>query len=136
MAHDHGSHDPGTHVQGTPQAQPPRPVGTGVTLTPKAASKLLELMGMEKKDPQAYGLRVGVIGGGCSGFQYMLDFDTKREGDFVFESSGAQIFVDGKSIMFLRGSVVDYAETLMGAGFQVQNPNVKGSCGCGSSFNV
>lgn len=112
-----------------------KPAQTGVTLTEKAAQKLLEFMKAESKDPANYGLRVGVIGGGCSGFQYMLDFDTKREGDFEFESNGARIYVDGRSVMFVRGSVVDYSETLMGAGFQVQNPNVKGSCGCGSSVS-
>jgi iron-sulfur cluster assembly protein len=112
------------------------PAVTPVTLTEKAAKKLLELMKAEQKDPGKFGLRVGVIGGGCSGFQYMLDFDTKREGDLQFESFGAKVLVDDRSINYVKGAVVDYVESLMGAGFQVQNPNVKGSCGCGSSFNV
>ncbi len=107
-----------------------------VGLTPKAASKIVELMKAEQKDPTQFALRLGVMGGGCSGFQYMMDFDTKRAGDLEFESNGAKVLVDERSIQYVKGAVIDYMETLMGAGFQVQNPNVKGSCGCGSSFNV
>ena len=132
MGHDH-EHEHG-HSHGPAQEQPPMaPVGTGVSLTEKAAKKLLEFMAMEKKDPATTALRVGLVGGGCSGFQYMLDFDVKKDGDFEFESNGAKVLVDGKSIMYMRGSVIDYEETVMGAGFKVNNPRVKSSCGCGSS---
>jgi iron-sulfur cluster assembly protein len=110
--------------------------GAGIGLTEKAAAKVLELMKAEGKDPAQVGLRVGVIGGGCSGFQYLLDFDSARDGDLKFDSHGARILVDSRSFDMVKGSVVDYVETLMGSGFQVKNPNVKGSCGCGSSFNV
>jgi iron-sulfur cluster assembly protein len=127
MANEHGHMTPVT---------PPKPVGTGISLTERSAAKIKGLLEAEKKDPAEYGLRVGVIGGGCSGFQYMLDFDKKRENDQVFETHGVKVIVDPKSLMFMRGSVVEYEETLMGAGFKIQNPNVKGSCGCGSSFSV
>jgi len=109
---------------------------TGLSLTEKAAEKLRQLLVAEKKSPEEYGLRIGVKGGGCSGFMYVLDLAKKQEKDFDFEERGVRIFVDGKSIMFLRGSVVDYEETLMGAGFKVRNPLEKGKCGCGESFNV
>lgn len=105
-------------------------------VTANAAKKLKELLEAEKKDPATVGLRVGITGGGCSGFQYLLDFDTKRDGDTVVEADGIKVFVDPKSMPFLRGSTVDYVESLMGAGFTIRNPNVKGSCGCGQSFNV
>ena len=82
------------------------------------------------------GLRVGVRGGGCSGFQYALAFDTQRDGDEVFEDHGLRILVDGPSLPYVRGAVVDYVEGLQGAGFKVENPNVIAACGCGSSFRV
>ena len=82
------------------------------------------------------GLRVGVRGGGCSGFQYQLAFDEQRESDVVFESHGLKLLVDGESLQFVRGSTIDYEESLQGAGFKVDNPNVVAACGCGSSFRV
>lgn len=105
-------------------------------VTANAAKKLKELLAAEKKDPSTVGLRIGITGGGCSGFQYLLDFDTRRDGDTVVEADGIKVFVDPKSMQFLRGSTVDYVESLMGAGFAIRNPNVKGSCGCGQSFSV
>lgn len=110
--------------------------GTGVTLTERGAKKVRDLLAAENKDPAEYGLRIGVIGGGCSGFQYLLDFDRKRDDDAVFETDGVRMYIDPKSLMFLRGTKVDYEETLMGAGFKLQNPNVRGQCGCGQSFSV
>ena len=82
------------------------------------------------------GLRVGVKGGGCSGFQYNLAFDEQRDGDEVFEFAGLKVYVDQPSLPYVRGSVIDYVESLQGAGFQVNNPNVVAACGCGSSFRV
>ena len=82
------------------------------------------------------GLRVGVRGGGCSGFQYQLAFDEQRENDIVFESHGLKLLVDSESLPFVRGSTIDYEESLQGAGFKVSNPNVVAACGCGSSFRV
>ncbi|MGE5635771.1 MAG: HesB/IscA family protein [Nocardioidaceae bacterium] len=82
------------------------------------------------------GLRVGVRGGGCSGFQYALALDERRDDDQVFDNGGIRILVDPASLRYVEGSTVDYAESFMGAGFQVSNPNVVASCGCGSSFRV
>jgi iron-sulfur cluster assembly protein len=82
------------------------------------------------------GLRVGVRGGGCSGFQYQLAFDEQRDQDAVFESHGLKLLVDRESLPFVSGSTIDYEEGLQGAGFKVNNPNVVAACGCGSSFRV
>ena len=79
---------------------------------------------------------MGVRGGGCSGFQYSLALDEQRDGDQVFEHEGIRVLVDPASLRYVDGSTVDYTESLMGAGFEVQNPNVVASCGCGSSFRV
>ena len=106
-----------------------------VTLTDIAASKVKELMNGQADSPEA-GLRVAVRGGGCSGFQYALAFDEQRDGDQVFEHEGIKVLVDPASLRYVDGSTVDYTESLMGAGFEVQNPNVVASCGCGSSFRV
>jgi iron-sulfur cluster assembly protein len=107
-----------------------------VTLTDIAAEKVRAfLASQEEVDPGA-GLRVGVRGGGCSGFQYSLALDEQREGDQIFEDRGIRVIVDPASLQYVDGSQVDYTESLMGAGFQVNNPNVVAACGCGSSFRV
>ena len=85
---------------------------------------------------QFAGLRVGVRGGGCSGFQYLLAFDEQRDGDTVVTERGIKLLVDNASIPYVQGSTIDYVESLQGAGFQVNNPNVVAACGCGSSFRV
>ena len=82
------------------------------------------------------GLRVGVRGGGCSGFQYALALDERRDDDHVFDTSGIAVLVDPASLRYVEGSTVDYTENFMGSGFEVSNPNVVASCGCGSSFRV
>lgn len=82
------------------------------------------------------GLRLKVIGGGCSGLQYKIDLDGPRPGDRVFEREGAKVFADRKSYLYLHGSELDFAETLIESGFKVSNPNVAKSCGCGNSFSV
>ena len=82
------------------------------------------------------GLRVGVRGGGCSGFQYQLAFDEQKDGDAIFEHSGLRLLVDNQSLPYVDGSTIDYVDSLQGAGFQVNNPNVVAACGCGSSFRV
>ena len=108
---------------------------SAITLTNAAAEKIRELLG---EDPEAaeQALRVAVRGGGCSGFQYALAFDEKKEDDHVFEEQGVAVVVDKVSMQFVFGSEVDYVEGLTGAGFQVNNPNVVAACGCGSSFQV
>lgn len=107
-----------------------------ITLTDKGAEKVREFLAAQQADMSLAGLRVGVRGGGCSGFQYQLAFDEQRDGDEVFEDHGLKLLVDGPSLPYVRGSVIDYEESLQGAGFKVNNPNVVAACGCGSSFRV
>ena len=106
-----------------------------VSLTDKAAEKVREIA--EAEGLHGQGLRLQVKGGGCSGFQYDLYFDEKpTDMDQVVDSHGIQLFVDPLSIQYLEGTQIDYVEGLHGAGFKFENPNVKGTCGCGSSFSV
>jgi iron-sulfur cluster assembly protein len=108
----------------------------GITLSPKGAEKVREFLAAQDADVATAGLRVGVRGGGCSGFQYQLAFDEPRDTDVVFEDSGLQILVDSQALPYVDGSQIDYVDSLQGAGFQVVNPNVVAACGCGSSFRV
>ena len=105
-----------------------------VSLTDIAAQKVSQFL--ESENAPSAGLRVGVRGGGCSGFQYNLALDEQKDGDRVFEYRGIRVIVDEASLQYVDGSVVDYQESLMGAGFEVKNPNVVAACGCGSSFRV
>ena len=107
-----------------------------ITISDKGAEKVHEFLASQETDVSMAGLRVGVRGGGCSGFQYQLAFDEQRENDAVFESHGLKLLVDSESLPFVRGSTIDYEESLQGAGFKVNNPNVVAACGCGSSFRV
>ena len=107
-----------------------------ITITDKGAEKVHEFLASQGADVAMAGLRVGVRGGGCSGFQYQLAFDEQRDGDVVFESHGLKLLVDRESLQFVNGSTIDYEESLQGAGFKVENPNVVAACGCGSSFRV
>ena len=107
-----------------------------ITLTDKGAEKVHEFLDSQQADVSLAGLRVGVRGGGCSGFQYQLAFDDQRAGDVVFESHGLKLLIDAESLPFVRDSTFDYEESLQGAGFKVNNPNVVAACGCGSSFRV
>lgn len=106
-----------------------------LALTEIAAGKVREIRSQESIEPN-YALRVKVMGGGCSGFQYDLFFDEKAEGDYEFESNGIALVSDQMSFMYLMGTTIDYVEGLQGAGFKFNNPNTTGSCGCGSSFSV
>ena len=106
-----------------------------VTVTDIAAGKVRDFMQSQNAE-NGVGLRVGVRGGGCSGFQYALALDEKRDDDHVFECGGVRVLVDPASLRYVDGSTVDYKESFMGAGFEVSNPNVVASCGCGSSFRV
>jgi iron-sulfur cluster assembly accessory protein len=108
---------------------------TPVTLTDNAVEKVREIMATQ--DPLPAGLRIGVVGGGCSGFQYSMSFENQSGMmDKVFSFNGLKVFVDATSLMYLTGCVVDYVETLEAAGFKFENPNTKSTCGCGSSFSV
>ena len=106
-----------------------------ITLTEVAAGKVRDLLG-GKDDAGEMALRVAVRGGGCSGFQYALAFDQPKDEDHRFDVDGVSVVVDKTSMQFVYGSEVDYVESLQGAGFQVNNPNVVAACGCGSSFQV
>jgi len=106
-----------------------------LTLTPTAIAKVREIMATQ--DPIPAGLRIGVVGGGCSGFQYSMAFENQSGMmDKVYEFGDLKVFIDATSLMYLQACTVDYVETLEAAGFKFENPQVKSTCGCGSSFNV
>ena len=108
---------------------------TPVVLTPAAIAKVKEIMATQ--DPLPAGLRIGVVGGGCSGFQYSMSFENAAGMmDKVVRFDDLKVFVDATSAMYLNGCTVDYVETLEAAGFKFENPQVKSTCGCGSSFSV
>jgi iron-sulfur cluster assembly accessory protein len=118
-----------------PQANPEVKKTPPVSLTASAVSKVKEIMGQQTPVPA--GLRIGVVGGGCSGFSYSMQFENAAGMmDKTFDMDGLKVFVDATSVMYLNGCIVDYVETLEGAGFKFENPNVKSTCGCGSSFSV
>lgn len=106
-----------------------------VTLTESAAGQVKHLLAQEK-DAAGKGLRVYVEGGGCSGLQYGMVFDEKREGDLALEFQGVSVVIDPFSANYLRGSVVDFVDSLNGGGFKISNPNARQSCGCGKSFEA
>jgi iron-sulfur cluster assembly accessory protein len=106
-----------------------------VTLTAKAVEMVKNAMAQENL--QGYGIRVGVVGGGCSGFQYSMDFENQpKDGDVAFEQDGVKVYVDPMSSMYLQGVTIDYVVGLQGAGFKFNNPSAKNTCGCGSSFST
>ena len=106
-----------------------------VELTPSAITKVKEIMATQ--DPLPAGLRIGVVGGGCSGFQYSMSFENQAGMmDKIVKFDDLKVFVDATSAMYLNGCTVDYVETLEAAGFKFENPQVKSTCGCGSSFSV
>ncbi len=121
----------------TPNVQPGAPAvkKPPINLTPNAIAKVKEIMGQQ--DPKPSGLRLGVVGGGCSGFSYSMQFENSAGMmDKSYDFDGLKVYVDATSLMYLTGATVDYVETLEGAGFKFENPNVKSTCGCGSSFSV
>lgn len=105
-------------------------------ITDRAVAEIQRLI--EQKDlPASAGVRVGVRGGGCSGYSYVLDFDeAPGDSDVVVEHEGIRLFCDSKSMAYLNGTTLDFSDGLMGRGFQFQNPNATGTCGCGESFSV
>ena len=105
-----------------------------ITVSSKAADRIRALRAGH--DQPVSGLRVKVVGGGCSGLQYKMDLDIERPGDKVFGEEDAKVMVDRKSFLYLNGTELDYNEGLMHSGFTLQNPNVKRTCGCGASFTV
>ncbi len=120
----------------SPLESPARPVANPVALTDKAVQMVKITREQEKLD-EASGLRIAVRGGGCSGFEYALDFELEaRENDFVLEYEGLSVFVDPISARYLEGTEIDYVLGTTGAGFKFNNPKATGTCGCGSSFAV
>ena len=106
-----------------------------MTMTEVAVSKVKEIMAQQ--NPQPTGLRVAVVGGGCSGFSYQMAFEAQNTPmDKVMEFDGLRVFIDPASLLYLDGTQLDYVETTYGSGFKFENPNVKSTCGCGSSFSV
>ena len=107
-----------------------------IILIPRAAEKVKSLMA-QPEQAEATGLRVNVVGGGCSGLSYQVVLDREpADDDLVSESEGIQIFVDPKSSLFVDGTQIDYQESMMGSGFAFSNPNATGTCGCGTSFTA
>jgi len=107
-----------------------------IIITDKASEEVKRIIN-ENKIPDGYGLRVGLKGGGCSGFTYTLGFDAApRDADTVVELNGVKLFVDGKSLFYLSGTELDFTDGLNGKGFVFNNPNAAKTCGCGDSFGV
>lgn len=105
-----------------------------IQVTPKAVAKIEESL---RREGVAGGLRLGVIGGGCSGLSYQFKFEpNQRPNDHVFEFDAVKIYIDPKSMLYLNGVTLDYKESLMYSGFSFDNPNARDSCGCGSSFTA
>jgi iron-sulfur cluster assembly accessory protein len=106
-----------------------------IQLTPTAVTKVQEILGSQEPKPE--GLRIAVVGGGCSGFSYSMAFENKPGMlDKVYTFEGLKVFVDQASLLYLDGAEVDYVESFEGSGFKFNNPNVKSTCGCGSSFSA
>jgi iron-sulfur cluster assembly protein len=112
---------------------PPSQAEAGIQVTPQAIAKIKQALA--KQNVVGGGLRLGVLGGGCSGLSYQFKFDARpRANDKIFEFDGVKLFVDPKSYLYLHGLTLDYRESLLQSGFVFENPNAKKSCGCGSSF--
>ncbi len=105
-----------------------------VNLTDSAISKVKEIIASE--NDQNKGLRLAVVGGGCSGFSYKMDFDFEKEKDNIFSFEGFKVFIDPKSSIYLKGIILDFKDGLNGKGFTFDNPNAKNTCGCGESFTI
>ncbi len=123
----------------TAHTHTPLPIAEGdplVRITALAAEKVREIRAGDPDIEADLALRLRVVGGGCSGFSYDLYFDAKQSFDRELELHGVRMIVDEMSLMYLLGTEIDYVEGLAGAGFKFNNPNVKGTCGCGSSFSV
>ena len=104
-------------------------------LTEKAVGKVREIL--DGQEPKPAGLRIAVVGGGCSGFSYSMAFENQPNMlDKTYQFDGLKVFIDQASMLYLDGAEVDFVETLEGSGFKFSNPNVRTTCGCGSSFNV
>ena len=134
--HGHESEHEHGHVEQTASAQPIDAASLpDVKLTPKAIEMVRKMQTKEGLGAE-HGMRIGVVGGGCSGFQYSLNFDTQKEGDRVTDFDGVIVLVDEISLPYIAGTTLDYVEGLHGAGFRFDNPRASRTCGCGSSFSA
>jgi iron-sulfur cluster assembly accessory protein len=133
-AHEHGHEH--AHAE---QNAPAQPIDTAslpdVKLTPKAIEMVRKMHAKEALSAE-HGMRIGVVGGGCSGFQYSLNFDTRKDDDRVTDFEGVLVLVDEISLPYIAGTTLDYVEGLHGAGFRFDNPRASRTCGCGSSFSA
>ncbi len=129
--------DATTRTQGATATTTPEDLGLDappITLTAKAVEMVKNAM--QQEGLQGHGIRIGVMGGGCAGFQYSMDFEkAPRDGDLSFEQEGIRMYVDPMSSMYLQGVTIDYVVGLQGAGFKFDNPNARTTCGCGASFS-
>lgn len=107
-----------------------------VKLTESAKTQVKALLDKEAKDPNEFGLRLAIKGGGCSGLSYNLEFDEIKEKDLIQDQESFKVFIDPKSAIYLKGMTVDFDDGLTGKGFTFTNPNATNTCGCGESFNV
>jgi len=113
------------------------PTATGIILSETAAREIKSIIQQQELDAEKVRLRVGVKGGGCSGFSYVLDLtESQKETDEIFEQHGISIICDPKSLLYLNGTTINFKDEIMGRGFVFENPNATTSCGCGSSFSV
>jgi len=127
------------NIETTTSAPTGAPVAPAVNLSVSepAANEIKKFMTSEEGLPESAGLRVRVVPGGCSGFQYSLNIEEEsRQGDFILDDKGVRLFVDMFSAQYLNGVEIDYVTNVMGSGFTFTNPNATGSCGCGSSFTA
>ncbi|MEL7474597.1 MAG: iron-sulfur cluster assembly accessory protein [Planctomycetota bacterium] len=121
----------------TPTDTPETSTDLPVILSETAAREIKTIIEQQELDAETVCLRVGVKGGGCSGFSYVLDLtETRKDTDEVFEQHGITVVCDPKSLLYLNGTMVDFKDEIMGRGFVFTNPNATSSCGCGSSFSA
>jgi len=126
-----------TETTGAPTSAPTNAPSMTLDVTDSAAVEIKKFMESEEGLPESAGLRVRVVPGGCSGFQYSLNIEEdSRQGDFILDQSGVKLFVDMFSAQYLNGVKIDYVTGVMGSGFTFTNPNATGSCGCGTSFTA
>jgi iron-sulfur cluster assembly accessory protein len=137
--HGHGHEHEHAHEHAGKQQAPVQPIDTAslpdVKLTPKAIEMVRKMQAKEGLSAE-HGMRIGVVGGGCSGFQYSLNFDTKKDDDRATNFDGVLVLVDEISLPYIAGTTLDYVEGLHGAGFRFDNPRASRTCGCGSSFSA
>src|SRR3954447_6731722 len=121
----------------TTSSSPVAAPNVNLNVTESAAAEIKKFMASEEGLPETSGLRVRVVPGGCSGFQYSLNIEEdSRQGDYILDEHGVRLFVDMFSAQYLSGVEIDYVSGVMGSGFTFKNPNATGSCGCGSSFTA